>query len=106
MRDTRHFKEKLAVRRKELQDMMAEIEDRLDDPKPASFSEQSVEREDDEVLEARGRVEYEELQAIEAALSRMDNNVYGVCLNCQEEISDERLEAVPYATLCRNCMNN
>ena len=69
------------------------------------FSEQSVEREDDEVLEIRGRVELEELQAIDAALSRIENEVYGICLECQEEISDERLEAVPHATLCRNCMN-
>ena len=105
MMDTRYFKEKLTSRREELQTMIAEIEDRLDDPKPASFSEQSVEREDDEVLEIRGRVELEELQAIDAALSRIENEVYGICLECQEEISDERLEAVPHATLCRNCMN-
>ena len=37
MKDTRYFKEKLTSRREELQAMMAEIEDRLDDPKPASF---------------------------------------------------------------------
>lgn len=100
-----YFKQKLQARQQELQEMIAEIEDRLDDPRPASFSEQAVEREDDEVLESRERVEFEELQAINAALSRIENDAFGVCLNCQEEISAERLEAVPHATLCRNCMN-
>ena len=105
MPNSEYFRKKLLTRRAELESMISEIEDLLDDPKPASFSEQAVEREDDEVLEIRGRFEYEELKAIDAALSRIKNDAYGLCLNCQCEISDERLEAVPFATLCRNCMN-
>lgn len=104
MANTEYFQKKLVNRRAELEHMIAEIEDRLDDPRSASFSEQAVEREDDEVLEARGKFEYEELQAIDAALARIKNDAYGICLNCQCEISDERLEAVPFATLCRKCM--
>ena len=104
--DTTHFKSKLLARRKELEKMIAEIEDRLDDPRPASFSEQAVEREDDEVLELREKAEFEELKSIDAALSRMESGAYGICLECKEEISKERLEAVPYAPYCRNCMSD
>ena len=105
MTSNAYYKKKLLDRRAELETMISEIEDRLDEPRPASFSEQAVEREDDEVLEARGRSEYEELKAIDAALSRMKNDAFGICLVCQNNISEERLEAIPYATLCRNCMN-
>lgn len=106
MADTEYFKSKLQTRRAELETMIAKIEDQLDDPRPASFSEQAVTREDDEVLEMRERFEYEELQAIDAALARIKNDAYGICLNCQDEISLARLEAVPFATLCCKCMHN
>ena len=101
-----YFKQKLTERHAELKEMIAKIEDRLDDPHSASFSEQAVEREDEEVLEIRGKFEYEELKAVEAALSRIENDAYGICLICQNPISDERLEAVPFATLCRHCMKD
>jgi RNA polymerase-binding protein DksA len=40
------------------------------------------------------------LVEIEAALVRIDNGTYGLCSACGGSISAERLEAVPYATLC------
>ena len=86
--------------------MITQIEDKLDDPKPNDFEDRASEREDDEVMELQAKVEYEELKAIDAALSRIEHDAYGICLICEEEISEERLEAVPHATLCRNCMIN
>jgi RNA polymerase-binding transcription factor len=40
------------------------------------------------------------LVEIEAALARIDAGTYGLCSVCGREIGEERLEAVPYATLC------
>jgi RNA polymerase-binding protein DksA len=40
------------------------------------------------------------LEEIEAALGRIDDGTYGLCTTCGKPISAERLEAVPYATLC------
>jgi RNA polymerase-binding protein DksA len=40
------------------------------------------------------------LAEIEAAIGRIDAGTYGVCLACGRPIGEERLEAVPYATLC------
>jgi RNA polymerase-binding protein DksA len=40
------------------------------------------------------------LDEIEAALARLDDGTYGLCTRCGRQISAERLEAVPYATLC------
>jgi RNA polymerase-binding protein DksA len=40
------------------------------------------------------------LSEIDAALGRIDDGTYGLCTRCGRPIGEERLEAVPYATLC------
>ena len=40
---------------------------------------------------------------VRAALGRIDDGSYGVCLHCEEEISQKRLNAVPWATFCSAC---
>ena len=40
------------------------------------------------------------LVEIDAALGRLDDGSYGLCSVCGRPIGEERLEAVPYATLC------
>jgi len=44
-----------------------------------------------------------ELGDVEAALTRVAEGVYGLCLDCQEPISYERLDKIPSAARCRNC---
>lgn len=105
MTKMQYFQKKFINRRQELSSMIEQIEDRLDDPKPNDIEDRATEREDDEVLEFQVNAEYKELEAIDSALSRIKNDAFGICLICEEEISEERLEAVPHATLCRNCMN-
>lgn len=43
------------------------------------------------------------LQMVNAAIDRIRNNEFGTCQNCEEPINDKRLEAVPWARLCRDC---
>jgi DnaK suppressor protein len=40
---------------------------------------------------------------ITAALERIDNGSFGICLNCEEEIPAKRLAAVPWTALCIVC---
>ena len=40
---------------------------------------------------------------IKEALERIEDNSYGICESCEEDISDERLEARPVTTLCIEC---
>ena len=40
------------------------------------------------------------LAEIEGALDRIEKGTYGTCLVSGRPIADERLQAVPYATLC------
>lgn len=40
------------------------------------------------------------LVEIDAALQRIEDGTYGLCAACGRPIGEERLDAVPYATLC------
>ncbi|MBA2620287.1 MAG: TraR/DksA family transcriptional regulator [Acidobacteria bacterium] len=40
---------------------------------------------------------------INEALTRIDDDEYGVCQNCEKPINPKRLEAVPWARYCLNC---
>jgi len=42
-------------------------------------------------------------QAIDEALTRLNEGTYGICAECGVEISERRLEAVPFAKLCVEC---
>ena len=44
-----------------------------------------------------------ELSRIEAAMVRVENDDFGYCVTCDEEISEKRLELDPSAPLCINC---
>jgi RNA polymerase-binding protein DksA len=43
------------------------------------------------------------LKAIEGALERIQDGTFGTCQTCGDPISEERLEAIPYATQCIDC---
>lgn len=46
-----------------------------------------------------------ELNHIDHALDRMITGNYGICESCGQEISEARLQAVPWARYCRLCVN-
>ena len=48
-------------------------------------------------------MESETLRRIDEALLRLDDGTYGACSECDEGISEMRLKALPFATLCRDC---
>jgi DnaK suppressor protein len=43
------------------------------------------------------------LRNVTAALKRIEDGAFGVCLECEEEINPKRLAAVPWTPLCINC---
>jgi DnaK suppressor protein len=47
----------------------------------------------------------QELEAIEEALNRLESGTYGYCEVCGQPIEPRRLEIMPEAPLCRNCMS-
>jgi DnaK suppressor protein len=60
--------------------------------------------------DAQGEIEFTLLQAksetlsrIDQALARLDAGTYGSCLECDREISERRLRALPFAIRCQAC---
>jgi RNA polymerase-binding protein DksA len=43
------------------------------------------------------------LEDVQAALRRLEEGSYGVCERCQKAIEKERLEALPFTSLCIEC---
>lgn len=43
------------------------------------------------------------LKKVIDALDKLETGKYGYCEHCEEAINEERLEAVPYTTLCLKC---
>lgn len=70
------------------------------DSHPADSASETLSREIELTLEDNAdRL----LTAIDGALERLDAGTYGACESCGEQISGERLEALPYATKCIDC---
>lgn len=93
----------LRARRAELAANLSEIEHQLDAPATKDWEDRASERQGDEVLEALGHAEQNELIRIDAALDRIDKDEYGFCLKCGSEISEARLTLLPDAPLCKDC---
>ena len=45
----------------------------------------------------------ETLLKIDSALRKLSEGTYGVCDECGDEISEERLKIMPFAIFCRDC---
>ena len=110
--DTELFRKRLIEERKRVQEaidylheenpgsIQDETQDSTADNHPGDMATVTFDRELDYTLEENeGRL----LQAIDAALTRMDDGSYGACVSCGRPIGAERLEALPWTTQCIDC---
>ena len=49
--------------------------------------------------------EWNKLKQVEAALEKVAQNKYGTCEQCEAEIPEARLEIMPYAEFCTQCLS-
>ncbi len=106
MKDHQNVRNHLLEMLEELDERLGKITDdikHVEKPLDQDFSEQAVETENDEVLDALGNSTRAEVEKIKQAILRIDAGTYGICLTCGEPIKKERLAALPYANLCLNC---
>jgi DnaK suppressor protein len=108
--DTDHFRQVLEEARDRLQRTIqhhdignASLEEETGDQVSpadnhlADTATETYDRELDEGLEEDAR---DQLRQVEKALARIESGEYGRCEVCGKEIPVERLEAVPWTTLC------
>jgi DnaK suppressor protein len=103
MSDNAAARNALASKLNELEARVARIKADISEPMSADFEEQAVEAEDDEALLGQDTVAMEKIGAVRAAIRRVDEGRYGICIACREAISPERLVAIPEAAKCINC---
>jgi DnaK suppressor protein len=73
------------------------------EPVEKDFAEQATQRENDDVLNALNEDAKHVVSQINSALHRIESGDYGICTECGAEISEGRLDIVPYAALCIKC---
>ena len=101
--DLSPLRAKLEARMARLNKRVGAIEKDLRSPRDQDWQESITERENDEVLEGLDNAGLNEIAQIQAALLRMDEGVYGICVRCGEDIAPRRLEVMPASTLCISC---
>ena len=103
MTDLKAREEQLKTRLAELDGRLHRIEDHLEQTPDPDSEERATESEMDEVLEGLGHAGTREVEAIHAALMRIKNGTFGVCVRCEATISEERLNVLPHTSICRKC---
>jgi RNA polymerase-binding protein DksA len=110
--DTGHFKQRLLDERARVQEALSYIQEenrgQLEDEReeipsdnhPGDMATSTFDRELDATLEGN---EERLLQAIDAALQRVEDGSYGICRTCGQPVGAERLEALPWTTQCIDC---
>jgi DnaK suppressor protein len=104
-KDLKFFNEHLAKRLEDLLDQADDTVSGMTDPKenfPDPTDRASHEANRNFMLRIRDR-EHKLIKKIKKALLRIENGTFGICEQCEEEISIERLKARPVTTQCIDC---
>jgi DnaK suppressor protein len=92
-------------------ELVNQVQDRKREAQADNLKEREV-RDEGESAEAEAQedIEFalmemkaETLNKIMFALQRLEQGSYGSCLECDEDIPESRLRALPFAVRCRSC---
>jgi DnaK suppressor protein len=75
----------------------------VNEPLSHDFAEQATELENSEVVDFLGNFTRDEILQIKQAIKRIDEGEYGVCVECGEPVSAERLKILPFTAKCIRC---
>ena len=97
-KEQEEIRARLMQEKRELTKRVDRIHAHAREPLEADSSEQAA-----QLVSALETEAIEEIAEIDAALQRLENGRYGICIGCGEEISPQRLEARPACTECVDC---
>ena len=70
----------------------------------ADIADDAVQSYDRQLMMGLGEKEFGKLRLVEEAIEKLDEGQYGICLECEELISEERLTVIPFASHCVDCL--
>ena len=92
--------------------MVGEVQERHKSPQDhlteqvADIADDAVQSYERQLMMGLGEKEFEKLRLVEEAIEKLDEGQYGICLECEELISEERLTVVPFASHCVDCLES
>jgi DnaK suppressor protein len=100
-----YYRKKLEAKHEELQHMMAlaEQEGRAADDATQDIADRAANSYTKEFLFSQSNHERDILSLVDEAMERLKTPDFGVCLNCQKDVQQKRLDAVPWARHCIEC---
>ncbi len=109
--NTSHYKDLLVQRRRHLAQQINDLTEEVKPPQgndmmpaqPADQVDLGTETADNNRIMATAQMEQRQLDAIDAALGRLELGNYGTCDDCGNPISERRLELVPETSMCMDC---
>ncbi len=105
-RDIGRLRQKLEFQRHESRQFLRRVEEEAQSLGAESVhdsADQSVISLSKESLFERSSERRTVLRLIEAALRRIANGSFGICIGCGDEIQTQRLEALPWTQFCLRC---
>ncbi len=104
------YKEKLLSRRGELANQVSEALEETQQEIKAQTSDGTGDSGDIAMMDqvshlglSSARRHSAQLRAVEEALNRIEQGMYGICIDCEEAIPEQRLLADPAVSRCVNC---
>ena len=101
-----YYKKKLQTRREELLRAIARTEQEgreADEDPTVDLADKAANSYTKEFLFGQTHNDRSLLQLVDDALVRMRQGTFGLCGQCQEELQQKRLEAVPWTRYCISC---
>jgi|SRR5512141_77004 DnaK suppressor protein len=99
----KQIKEKLLAERASLIDKLKDNDLSIDDSETPDPVDLAVRNYSKNVMLAVSENESKQLTLIDEALLRIEDDEYGPCQNCENDINPKRLAAIPWARYCLNC---
>ncbi len=100
--ELKKFKETLEAKQAELEQFVRNREGIAIEKSPDALDEVQHAAERELAIRNLDR-ESQLLRNVRAALRRIDEGTFGVCLHCEEDISPKRIVAVPWTPFCIQC---
>jgi DnaK suppressor protein len=106
LKKSEHYKKKLLEKKGELYRVVSMTEQygrEADGDSTQDVADKAANSYTKEFLFSQSSNERNILQLVNEALGRVEDGTFGVCVSCDNEIQQKRLEAVPWTRHCINC---
>lgn len=98
------IKTKLLERKAEMTNMLTEsTHEQVNDGTTQDSGDEALSLSMEKLKNSLEQNEIDELRMIDNAITKIEKNEFGFCVDCDEPISERRLENFPYAARCIVC---